>query len=371
MRKKILIDLSFIRAAPYSGVAKYAYRIIDYIIDSKREESYALLLDNISANFIKEKYPQFETLTIGNSFASKIPIFRTLWLSFSFRNAVNRSAYGLVFCPWANYITCLKSKKIIVSVIHDLQAIIDCKGVSLYVSKKMFDMVVKNSAKLVTISDFSKKQISSFYPNAIVENWGNSVSLPQDNLPLEKPYYPYILFVGRLCKMKNIVTLVKAYARIFTECNGRKLVVVGKKNDYWNKVIVPIIKSNHMEDKVIVLGDLSENQLAATFRDADLFVFPSLREGFGYPPVEASIMCTPVLSTKEDSLDEVSLGLWYTYENALDDEELAGRIKLVLEKLPSKERLSEIRTQMLAHYSPCIVCKKICDRLEDLNEKYD
>ena len=364
--KKILIDLSYVRTKPYSGVAKYAYRILDHIVESGRVDTYALILDNVSFNVIKKKYPQFESIVIGNQWISHIPIIRTIWLSLSFRKVVNNSIYDIVFCPWGNLITCLKNRKIVISVIHDLQAIIDWKGFSLEYSRWMFRRIIENSSLIVTISCFSKQQILSFYPNANVVNWGNSVSLPQKNVSFQRFPFHYVLFVGRLCKMKNIITLVKAYSRIVNKINGRKLLIVGQRNKYWNEEILPLIKAYQIEDKIVVLDSISEQQLSSLYRYADLFVFPSLREGFGSPPVEASLMCTPVLSTHEDSLEEVSLGLWYTYENPLDDEELASKMMDILQTPPTGEELNDIRDRMLANYSPNVVCRNICDNLEKM-----
>lgn len=366
MKNKILIDLSFIRSKPYSGVAKYAYRIIDYIILSGRCERYALLLDIISESEIKKRYPQFETKTIGNRLITKIPLVRTFWLQFSFKHFVNASEYEVVFCPWANQITCLKSKKKIVSVIHDLQSLIDWKGFALYRDRLVFNNIIRNSYRIVTISEFSKQQINSIYPSATADNLSNSVSIETDNLPERMFPYPYILFVGRICKMKNLLTLVRSFSRISKRYKDLRLVVVGQSNDYWEKVIMPLLKDGEIENKVTLLSVVSEKQLSALYRDAQLFVFPSLREGFGSPPVEASIMKTPVVSSKADSLEEVSLGLWFSCENPQDDNELSEIIIRVLQEPPTEEELSHIREEMLKHYSPTVVCSKICNYLEKL-----
>ena len=367
MRNKILIDLSFIRSKPYSGVAKYAYRIIDYIIQSGRCDRYALLLDIISEAEIKNRYPQFETKTIGNRLITKIPLVRTFWLQFSFKHFVNASEYDVVFCPWANQITCLKSKKIIISVIHDLQSLIDWKGFALYRDKCIYKAIIRNSRKIVTISEFSKRQILSFFPKADVVNLSNSVSMDITDIPSSVYPQPYILYVGRICKMKNIITLIRAFKTVSHENNSIKLVVVGQKNDYWREEIVPVLKGNDLEEKVEVLEGVSEKQLSALYRDAELFVFPSLREGFGFPPVEASLMETPVVSSKADSLEEVSLGLWYTYDNPNDYNELAKNIISVLQNPPSKDRLTYIKNEMLNHYTPSTVCKNICNYIESVS----
>lgn len=365
---KILIDLSYVRTKPYAGVAKYAYRIIDYIIASGKTDQYAILLDVVSENIIKALYPQLESHTIGSRLVSKIPVFRTLWLMFAFKFFVNRSNYDLIFCPWGNEITCLKVNKKKISVIHDLQLRLDTDGLALKIYKAIDDLVIKNSDRIVTISEFSKKQIKSFYP-ALQEDelisLGNSVSVLEANGG-RVISEPYILYVGRICKMKNVITLVKAFSLIKNKLAKIKLVIVGKKNQYWLDVVEPIIKGEKLDDRIVIIENCSETELTLLYRYATIFVFPSLREGFGSPPIEAAIECTPVISTTCDSLEEVLMGKVYTYNNPMDHEELADKILYVVNNMPLKEELVAIKETYLSSYSINVIGKRVCNYLEEM-----
>ena len=62
----IIIDLSFIRFNLYAGVSKYAYRLLDYIVEEGKSDDYILLLNIVSENKIREWYPQFKTISIGS-----------------------------------------------------------------------------------------------------------------------------------------------------------------------------------------------------------------------------------------------------------------------------------------------------------------
>ena len=109
-------------------------------------------------------------------------MIRTIYLSYDFRRKVNQSGCQAVFCPWGNEITCLKVKPFKISVIHDLQLRLDTKGLLLKIHQIIDDTVVKNSDKIVTISEFSRSQILSFYPNveSKVISLGNSVLMYPD-----------------------------------------------------------------------------------------------------------------------------------------------------------------------------------------------
>ena len=85
---KCLFDLSFIRYNLYAGVSKYAYRFLDYIVQSGKTDEFVLLLNSISEKQILDWYPQFKYVTIDSGIFKKIPVFRTLVLTYKFKKIV-------------------------------------------------------------------------------------------------------------------------------------------------------------------------------------------------------------------------------------------------------------------------------------------
>ena len=115
----------------------------------------------------------------------------------------------------------------------------------------------------------------------------------------------FILDVGTLEPRKNLPFLVKAFCAAIQDPEiTHNLVLSGKKGWYYEDLFL-LVKELKLEKRVIFAGYVSEEDLPALYCAADLFVFPSLYEGFGFPPLEAMASGTPVVSSNTSSLPEV------------------------------------------------------------------
>jgi len=116
---------------------------------------------------------------------------------------------------------------------------------------------------------------------------------------------PYILYVGSLEKRKNLPRLLEAYAYLRETLPGWKLVIVGGRK-WKSDPIYKAVQRLGLEPHVIFTGFVAEEDLPALYNGADLFVFPSLYEGFGLPVLEAMACGTPVVTSNTSSLPEVA-----------------------------------------------------------------
>ncbi len=115
----------------------------------------------------------------------------------------------------------------------------------------------------------------------------------------------FILYVGTIEERKNLLTLIKAlhYGKI-----DMPLVVIGKPTPYLNKIIEFIERHSLIN---IIFCDIVQNQdLPGIYQLADLFVYPSIFEGFGIPILEALYSRVPVITSKGSSLTEVGGDLY-------------------------------------------------------------
>ncbi len=117
--------------------------------------------------------------------------------------------------------------------------------------------------------------------------------------------FPYILYVGSTDARKNLPRLFEAFAMLHTDSPGRKLVIVGAR-DWRSDRITRTIEHLQLREAVHFIGLVQEEDLPALYCGADLFVFPSLLEGFGLPVIEAMACGTPVVTSTSSSLPEVA-----------------------------------------------------------------
>jgi glycosyltransferase involved in cell wall biosynthesis len=123
-------------------------------------------------------------------------------------------------------------------------------------------------------------------------------------------HYPFLLYVGRTNPQKNIPRLVEAFAVLRGEIQDHsfyrdlRLLIIGDEISRYPALRHAVIQSR-VEDSVRFLGFVPIDTLRAFYQAAAAFVFPSLYEGFGLPPLEAMACGTPVVSSSVSSLPEV------------------------------------------------------------------
>lgn len=163
---------------------------------------------------------------------------------------------------------------------------------------------------------------------------------------------PFILSVGRLEARKNFVPLIKAIHHLKNEGLNFSLVLIGGMG-WKHEEVIESMKDLGLEENVIFPGYVSEEDLVKFYNAADLFVYPSLYEGFGLPPLEAMACGTPVITSNTSSLPEV-VGEAGIMVDPHDDQELTKAMHKVL----TNENLSKKLGQKGLERSKCFTWEK-------------
>lgn len=158
----------------------------------------------------------------------------------------------------------------------------------------------------------------------------------------------FVLSVISLHPRKNLPRLLRAF-KILKEKSGlpHKLAVTGK--DYGSPELRMLVEDGGLADSFLFLDYFPDEDLPLLYGAADAFVFPSLYEGFGLPPVEAMACGTPVVASRAGSLPEV-LGDAALYFDPLEPEEMAALLEKLLSSRDETGRLRRLGLERAGRY---------------------
>ena len=164
----------------------------------------------------------------------------------------------------------------------------------------------------------------------------------------------YVLAVSSQSLHKNFGLVLQA-AELLPE---RKFVIVGQSN----LAVFKAVGSQALPGNVVFTGYVADDSLAALYKHAACFVYPSLYEGFGLPPLEAMSYGTPVIAARAASLPEV-LGEGALYVDPRSSEELAEAISLLMGDADQRERFIAKGRAQYSKYSWDETAKQIMERM--------
>jgi glycosyltransferase involved in cell wall biosynthesis len=227
----------------------------------------------------------------------------------------------------------------------------------------MAPLMLKNAQGLITVSEFSKRELGEFYgvsqPNVLVVP--NAVGDAFKPRRLEIPR-PYLLAVASLSAHKNIGRLIEAFSRLKSHPEVELRIVDGGNDLLAHTGLRNQIAAN---PRIRVLGRLSDAQLIEQYQLASAFVFPSLYEGFGIPPLEAQACGCPVLAANSTSIPEV-LQSSALYFEPMDIDQMARAMALVLDNPSIADHLRTLGLRNVARFSWHASARLVNDRLNAL-----
>lgn len=252
---------------------------------------------------------------------------------------LSRLAPKLFFSP--GYNSPLWWKGPFIFTLHDLHHLRVPED-STFLKRSYYEYVIKpachKSAAVLTVSEFSRHEIANWakIDEQKIVNVSNGVGAPFGPTGGRfEPGYPYLLYVGSRKPHKNLPRLLCAYS-LSRMRNDVRLILSGCAD---KKILAHVERLGLLRD--VVFLDLNSNQaLAEAYRGAMGFLFPSLYEGFGLPPLEALACGIPVLTSNVCSLPQV-VGDAAILVNPQDTEEIAEGIRKIVCDSELRIRLRE------------------------------
>lgn len=323
---KITIDATSLLQKTATGGPKYTRNLIQALAKVDKENIYNLLFYTSSKerrkNLLNKKrdfnhknfkiktlnFPQYGLEILWNKFNVKFPP-----IEFFIGKTDVFHAPG--------YRTPVTKKAKLITTIYDLtrlklKTIMPCWVVEHFLS--IVKPAIERSDKIITISENTKKDLIEIFnlPAKKIEVIYCGVSpnfapiedkkIIRDILTRYNISQPYVLCVATsLGKNKNLETLIRSFKVLKDKHRvNHRLVIVGRKSEEY-EILLRLASELGIDDRVVFTGEVLEDELICIYNGADVFVFPSLYEGFGLPPLEAMACGLPVVVANTSSLPEV------------------------------------------------------------------
>lgn len=314
---KIVIDLTAL-SYHITGIERYALCITEKMLDIDKKNEYILLFRNeIYDSFFK--YIDDKRIRAKIIYGKNKLLFFQVVLPYALYK-IKADCY--LFLAFTSPI--LFKRKKIFNTIHDV-GIWDYPMALSRLHKFYFRISCRASARvsqgIITVSQFSQKRIHSVLgvplnrikviPSAIPETLLNAKTVPFEMVK-EKYNIPsrYIMSLSTLEPRKNLELLLKAFTKI-KDLVDYDLVLVGRIG--WK--MEEVLSKYTLDSRIHMTGFVDDEDVATIYKNAMCFVFSSIYEGFGLPPLEALALGTPVISSNAASMPEVLMEQAVYFEN--------------------------------------------------------
>lgn len=325
---EIIIDTRMIMEKMH-GIARYTFEIVNHLIDNKKTKLY-LIVNELNRKSFISKSNNIKYITAKSNFLSIKEQFELPLILNKYKGKALYHSPSFSCSPFINCDT--------IMTIHDLNHLIFPQYYKKY-HKYYYEYIVKPSAlkakKILTGSNFSKNEIVNWLKcredkvKVIYHGIDKRFMVIEevDTLMRVKSKYKlperFLLYVGNTKPHKNVDTLLRALVMVKKDI---KLVINGDINEHLGQIIDQL----GIVDKVQFIGYVDDDDLPSLYNLADMFIFPSLYEGFGLPPLEAMACGCPVVVSNAASLPEVveDAGILFNPSNASELSDAVNSIML-------------------------------------------
>ncbi|MEN8252601.1 MAG: glycosyltransferase family 1 protein [Patescibacteria group bacterium] len=295
---KIAIDIRNI-GKKRTGSEVVVFELVRHLAQIDSENEYYLLIDNRSDEEISEVEKRLNIGEKSNFNIEQIgsggKVSWNVWSVPRFCKKMKMDIYHTEYIiPFF-----MPSFTKIITHIHDISFKVHKELITkkdAFFLNTLIPRAVKKSDKVIAVSQFTKDEIVKYYkvPESKIEVVYNAVNLEplnRSNAEIREKYnlpQRYVLALGTMQPRKNIPFLISAFAQVAREVDDINLVLVGKKShNFDDRIQKTIEKYPHIKEKVIFTGFVAEEDKIGVYKNAEVFVFPSLYEGFGVPILEA------------------------------------------------------------------------------------
>lgn len=337
---RIGIDARFFGPAS-KGLGRYTQKLIEYLEDVDSRNDYVIFLRKENFHAYTPTNPRFRKVVADYPWYS---VREQLLFPFM----LYKHRCDIIHFPHFN-VPILYLRRFVVTI-HDLILVhyptkkATTRHAPVYWLKYLAYRVViraaiARAAHVIAVSRFTGNDVCATYPAAVrkITVIHEAADVPQtipasDNAALLASHgvrQPFALYVGNAYPHKNLTTLVDAFARCRAAGTElRQLVIVGK-DDYFYAQLRAHIAARGITD-IVIMHTIDDALLWNLYAGATAFVFPSLYEGFGLPPLEAQLSGVPVISHDHPCMREVLSDHGALFCDTRDAQKLAAALRTIV-----------------------------------------
>lgn len=345
---KIGIDCRMFSSA-FTGIGRYTYELTRQLFEIDQTNEYILFFNP----------PEFEKFTPPNPRIKKVLVNarhysfaeQTIFLQKLLRENLDLMHFTHFNAPILYFKPC-------VVTIHDLT-------LSFFPGRKMTSTLhraayhitlraaVTKAKHIIAVSNYTKKDLQKLFKisdekiTVTYEGVNQKFCpLPQEEIQkITQKYIPtvtsYILYTGVWRSHKNVTALIKAFYLLKEKENlDIKLLITGREDPCYPE-IRELAKQLNLENDIIFTGIVDDTELPALYSGARAYIFPSLYEGFGLPPLEAMQCGTPVATSRASSIPEICGEENALYFDPYDINDIARKIHQICTDETLRQKLIE------------------------------
>lgn len=311
---RIGIDARLFGTALAVGIGRYTEELIRHLVELDKDNQYHVFLSKSASG----SFPMYAT----NLSKTGVDFSHYSYSEqFKYPTILKKTDLDLIHYTNFNspvFFTSIPS----VVTIHDLTLwFFPGRGQKSWFRRMAYRFVIKktcqNAKQIIAITKRTKEDIVELLNinpekiTVVYEAVPNSYKVINNDVKIKKLKHkfniakPYIMYVGQWREHKNIIKMIRAFSLLRRRYNvDYQLVMVGKIDNKY-PLVKTTVKELGLTDQVIFTGYVPDSDLPYMYNGAELFVWPSLYEGFGLPPLEAMACGVPVISSNVSCMPEV------------------------------------------------------------------
>lgn len=312
MRKKIGIDFHVVDGK-YQGSRTHVINLFKELIAARDDLEFYLFLEN--GQSLKSISPVFSAPNVHLIYMPRCNPFKRLF--YYLPKLIKEHDIDLLHMQYVLPFPVPQKCKTVVTI-HDVLFESHPEYFTKFFvlrSRLLMRLAAIKSDHVFTVSNYCKSELEKYYKlsSQKVSVIYNGVDFDKFNPDVETKNFlvdrklisnQYIVSIGRLEPRKNHLALIKAYEMIADE-HTDPLVIIGQPDFHFQDIFTYIKSSKLLSSKILILSDVSDDELPVLISNAKLFVYPAFAEGFGMPPLEALASGCPVITSNTTALPEV------------------------------------------------------------------